>query len=161
MRPLPLLAVAALLTASPALAQSSRTACDMIPLNALEDSLGGPATIVERSDEGGRSLCNWRGGDGLSVQVHSITAASQNIVGGTPLEYFAQSQAGMTNNVGAENLAPLDGPWQAGYIIDPADNPSQSYSISFLNKDDTVTVQTFGLPKDTTIALAGVVAQGM
>ena len=161
MRPLPLLAIAALLMASPALAQSSRTACDMVPAGALEDVLGGPATIVERSDGDGISLCSWRGGEGLSMQIHSITAASQNIVGGTPLQYFAQSQAGMANNVGAENLAPLDGPWQAGYIIDPADNPSQAYSISFINKDDTVTVQTFGLTRDKAVSLAGTVAQSM
>lgn len=161
MRRLPLLAIAALLTASPALAQSSRTACDMVSPDVLEGSFGGPATIIERSDQDGVSSCNWQGGDGLHAKVTSITAASQNIVGGTPLQYFEQSQAGMASNVGAENLAAIEGPWQAGFIIDPADNPSKAYSISFINKDDTVTVQTFGLARDKAVSLAGAVAEGM
>ncbi|MHA6689249.1 hypothetical protein [Devosia sp. A449] len=161
MRQMLILATAAVLSASPALAQSSRTACDMVPSGMLEQSFGGLATLIERGDQDGVSFCNWQGGDEVYAKITSITAASQNIVGGTPLQYFAQSQAGMADNVGAENLAPLDGPWQAGFIIDPADNPSQAYSISFINQDDTVTVATFGLPRDKAVALAGAVAAGM
>jgi hypothetical protein len=161
MRQLPILAIAAVLTASPALAQSTRAACDMVPVGVLEESFGGAATVIERGGEDGVSFCNWQGGEEHYAKITAITAASQNIVGGTPLQYFAQSQAGMASNVGAENLAPLAGPWQAGFIIDPADNPSQSYSISFINKDDTVTVQTFRLPRDKAISLAGAVADGM
>ncbi|MDB5586869.1 MAG: hypothetical protein JWP26_1839 [Devosia sp.] len=161
MRFLPLLVLAALLTVSPAMAQSSRTACDMVSPGVLEDSFGGLATIIEQSEQDGVSFCNWQGGDGLYAKVTSITAASQNITGGTPLQYFEQSQAGMASNVGAENLAPLEGPWQAGFIVDPAENPSKAYSISFINKDDTVTVQTFGLARDEAVSLAEAVAAGM
>ncbi|MET3897683.1 hypothetical protein ABIB57_001629 [Devosia sp. UYZn731] len=156
-------ALAALSLTLPAAAQSSRVACEMAPQAALEQSLGAPGQIVERVDQDGISLCKWQAGDGLIVKLHSITAASQGISGGTPLEYFEQHEADRIANVGAANITTLEGPWQSAQIIDVTTepNPQQFYSITFLNKDDTVTVETYGMPKQSAVDLAEAVAGAM
>lgn len=156
--------VALLLTASAAQAQSNRDACTMLPDTELDAMLGADREIVEQHGAGtGVSLCHWGGGEGMGIRLHSITAVSQNIVGGTPLDYFLQNQGYQIESLTPANAHELSGPWQAGYMVDVTTepNPDQVYSITFLNKDDTVTLETYGLAKDMTRQLAEAVAAGM
>ncbi|ODT80729.1 MAG: hypothetical protein ABS76_14760 [Pelagibacterium sp. SCN 64-44] len=159
------LAVFSLLLLTPAaFAQSSRDACDMVEQSQLETLFGAAPEIVEQHGAGsGVSLCHWSGGAGKGVRLHSITAASQNVVGGTPLDYFLQHQAYQIESLTAANATELPGPWQAAYIVDVTTepNPEQVYSVTFINQDDTVTVETYGLPKAETIGLAEAVAERM
>ncbi|MCR6671095.1 hypothetical protein [Devosia ginsengisoli] len=161
----PIFAVAALLLLTPAaFAQASRDACDMIDKNGLEALLGPAPDIVEQHGAGtGVSFCHWSSGEGAGVRLHSITAMSQNIVGGTPLDYFRQSQDYQIESLTPANAHEIVGPWQAGYMVDVTTepNPDQVYSITFINKDDTVTVETYGLPSENTMSLAEAVAAGM
>lgn len=154
---------ACLISSLPAHAQSTRIACDMATSDMLEQSFGASAEIIERVDQDGISLCKWQAGDGLIIKLHSITAASQGIAGGTPLQYFEQHAADRIASVGAANISSLEGPWQSAQIVDVTTepNPQQFYSITFINKDDTVTVETFGMPRQTTVDLAGAVAKAM
>lgn len=145
-------------------AQSSRDACGMLDADLLQTTLGTTPEIAEQSGAGtGVSSCHWRGADEQSVRLQSITEASQGIVGGTALQYFEQHAADRVANVGAANIAEIAGPWQAAQIVDVITeaNPQQFYSITFLAKDDTVTLETYGLPKETTISLAEAVAEAM
>ena len=151
------------LSTAAAQAQSSRDACAMMPTVELEAVLGTTPELVEESGAGtGVSFCHWRGADGQGVQVHSITAASQGIVGGTPLEYFAQHAAARKENLGPQNVRDIDGPWQAATLVEVADdNPDQFFSISLINKDDTVTLETYGLDVSITRSLAEAVTRAM
>ncbi|KQT48312.1 hypothetical protein ASG47_08135 [Devosia sp. Leaf420] len=165
MRLVPVFALGLLVLAPlPAEAQSTRDACTLLDKNLLTETLGQEPELREENGAGtGVSLCSWRGGEGEGVRVHSITAVSQNIVGGTPLEYFKQHQGYKFEELTAANVATIEGPWQAGYLVDVTTepNPDQLYVLTFINKDDTVTIETYGLPKETTVALAESVARGM
>jgi len=151
------------LPAGTALAQSSRDACTLMPMSELQAVLGSAPTQVEEQGAGtGTSFCHWRGADGQGVQLHWITAASQGIVGGTPLEYFTQRATARKENLGAQNVQDIDGPWQAATLVDiKEDNPDQVRSVSLINKDDTVTVETYGLDVSVTRSLAEAVARAM
>lgn len=146
---------------TPALAQS-RDACAMLQTTDVEAVLGTTAEVVEENGAGtGMSLCNWRNEEGQGVRLHSITAASQGIVGGTPLDYFRQTADARKQELG-DMVQNLDGPWQAGMMFNSIENnPDMVFSVSFINKDDTVTLETYGLDIDDTTGLAAKVAQGM
>ena len=165
MRLIPVLALGLLvLLPVSAEAQSTRDACTLLDKDLLTKTLGQEPELREENGAGtGVSLCSWRGGEGVGVRVHSITAVSQNISGGTPLEYFKQHEGYKFEELGAANVAAIEGPWQAGYFVDVTTepNPDTVYSLTFINKDDTVTIETYGLPKETTVSLASSVAEGM
>ena len=146
-----------------AMAQTNRDACTLMPMSELQAVLGPAPTQVEEQGAGtGMSLCHWRGADGQGVLLHSFTAASQGIVGGTPLEYFAQHAAGRKQDLGEQNVQDIEGPWQAATLVDiKENNPDQVHSISLINKDDTVTVETYGLDVSVTRSLAEAVARAM
>lgn len=142
----------------------SRDACEMVDMALVTEAFGAEPILVEKSGEGtGISYCNWTGGEGLYLKITSLTAEAQGIVGGTPLDYFLQNQANEIETSGAANVAPLDGPWQAGFRVDVTteDNSQQFYGTVFLNKDDTVNFQTFGLPKEVHASLVDAVAKAM
>jgi hypothetical protein len=165
MRFVPVLALSLLVFAPvSAEAQSTRDACTLLDKDLLEETLGQAPELREENGAGtGVSLCNWRGGEGVGVRVHSITAVSQNIVGGTPLDYFKQHEGYQFEQLGEANISAIEGPWQAGYVVDVTTepNPDAVYSLTFINKDDTVTIETYGLAKETTVLLAEAVARGM
>lgn len=153
-----------LLPVTAAHAQSSRDACEMLDASLLQTTLGTTSEIAEQSGAGtGISFCHWRGADEQGVRLHSITQASQGIVGGTALEYFEQHATNQVANLGAANVSTIEGPWQSAQMVDVTTeaNPQQFYSITFINKDDTVTVETYGLPKQATITVASAVAEAM
>lgn len=165
MRIAPFVALIALLLAAPAVqAQSSRDACTMLDSGQLDAAIGADREIAEEHGAGtGFSLCHWRGTQGAGIRLHSITAVAQNIVGGTPLQYFQQGQANQIESLTPANAHEIAGPWQAGYMVDVTTepNPDEVYSVTFINKDDTVTVETYGLPKEQTVSLAEAVASAM
>jgi hypothetical protein len=123
--------------------------------------LGAAPEVREQSGAGtGMSLCSWKGED-RTIRITSITAVSQNIVGGTPLEYFEQ-HANAQKSSFPEIIHDLEGPWQAGFIWDIVeDNPQEAVTITFINKDDTVTLETFELGRNASVSLAEVVASAM
>src|SRR5690554_1408868 len=124
-----LVLLAALSLTAPAQAQS-REACDMVPRDQLEALLGAAPEVREQSGAGtGMSLCSWKGED-RTIRITSITAVSQNIVGGTPLEYFEQ-HANAQKSSFPEIIHDLEGPWQAGFIWDIVeDNPQEAVTIT-------------------------------
>ena len=156
-----LILLATVCVTAPALAQS-REACDMVPRATLETLLGANPTNTEASGQGtGMSLCAWRGEDGKKIVVTSITAESQGITGGTPLDYFNQ-HANDRKATYPDIVHDLPGIWQARYIWDfDEPNPEAAVTLSFLNKDDTVTLDTFGLGREASIALATTLAEAM
>jgi hypothetical protein len=158
---LALVLLAAFCLTAPALAQS-RDACEMVPADQLTALLGTAPKIGEQSGAGtGMSLCSWKSEEGPMIRLTSITAASQKIVGGTPLQYFEQHATDQKARF-PEIIHDLEGSWQAGFIWDIVeDNPQQAVTITFLNKDDTVTLETFQLGRDASIGLAEAIAAAM
>jgi hypothetical protein len=155
-----LILLATISLTAPTMAQS-REACEMVPKAVLEALLGANPTIDETQGQGtGMSLCAWRGAD-KKIVVTSITAESQQITGGTPLDYFNQ-YADDRKATYPDIVHDLPGIWQAGYIWDFEEpNPENVVTLSYLNKDDTVTLNTFGLGREASIALATAIAEAM
>lgn len=46
-------------------------------------------------------------------------------------------------------------------MFDPADNPTKAMTVTFLQNDDTVTLQTFGIGASAVEALAKTIAASM
>lgn len=156
-----LLAIASSVTAAPV--DPETPACKMIPMNVLKPLLGEPVVIDQTNNPTvGMSNCFWTGSTkGARVGVHYITFASQKIQGGTALQYFRQSEQNQRERVGTQHYKTVDGLGQAAYIFDPAENPTRAVSITFLQNDDTVTLDTFGLGASAAEALAKGIAAAM
>ena len=63
--------------------------------------------------------------------------------------------------IGAQHFKDLPGIGQAAFMFDPADNPTRAVTISFLQNNDTVTLQTMGIGADAATALAKAIAASM
>lgn len=138
-------------------------ACKMIPADALKPLLGEPVVIDQTNNPTpGMSNCFWKGSTtNARVGVHAITFASQKIQGGTALQYFRQSEQSQRERVGTQHYRTVDGLGQAAYMFDPAENPSKAVTITFLQNDDTVTLETYGLGAPAAEALAKNIAAAM
>lgn len=156
-----LLVIASSVVAAPV--DPETPACKMIAMDALKPLLGEPVVIDQTNNPtAGISNCFWKGSTkGARVGVHYITFASQKIQGGTALQYFRQSEQNQRERVGMQHYKTVDGLGQAAYMFDPAENPTRAVSITFLQNDDTVTLDTFGLGAPAAEALAKNIAAAM
>jgi len=138
-------------------------ACKMIPGDALKPLLGEPVVIRETNKATeGVSNCFWKGAkDGAHVGLHYITFASQKVQGGTALDYFRQNEQSRKQRGGQDNYKPAEGIGQAAFMFDPPNNPTQAVTIYFLQNDDTVTLETYGIGAPAALALAKSIAESM
>lgn len=138
-------------------------ACKMISVDALKTLLGAPVVIDQTNNPTpGMSNCFWKGSTkNARVGVHFITFASQKIQGGTALQYFRQSEQSQRERVGTQHYKTVDGLGQAAYMFDPTENPGKAVTITFLQNDDTVTLETYGLGAAAAEALAKNIAAAM
>lgn len=155
------LAAPATLSAGPV--DPETPACKLIPAAALTPLLGEPVVIRQTNKAAeGVSNCFWRGATkGADIGLHVITFASQKVQGGTALQYFRQSEQNQRERVGPQHYRTIDGLGQAAFMFDPADNPTKAVTITFLQNDDTVTLQTFGIGASAAETLAKTVAASM
>jgi hypothetical protein len=152
----------ALTLTAPALAQS-RAACEMASAELLASVLGSYELRETQDPAPGISLCSWRGEEGKYITIHSVTAEGDGINKEDALEGFEIATAVRKEQM-PSYVHDLEGPWQAAYIVEDSNeetNPDRAFSISFINKGDTVTVQTAFIERETAIALAEEVAGGM
>lgn len=156
-----LLAITSSAAAAPA--DPETPACKMISMDTLKPLLGEPVVIRETNKAtGGISNCFWKGSTkGAHVGVHYITFASQKIQGGTALQYFQQSERNQRERVGAQHYKTVNGLGQAAYMFDPTENPTRAVTITFLQNDDTVTLETYGIGATAAEALAKNIAAAM
>jgi hypothetical protein len=156
------LLVALSLTA-PALGQS-REACEMATPDLLASALGQEYEIYETQNPApGMSFCAWKGQDRKIINIHSVTAESEGIDEDQAVEAFNIYLAVQKEQLPGY-VHELEGPWQSAYIIEDANeatNPDHAFCISFVNKGDSVTVQTAFVGRDIAIGLAEKVAEGM
>lgn len=148
--------------ASVSWAEDERTpACSLLLTTDISRIVGMPLEISERNGNEGASNCRWsvKGVDGKHIRFTRITTESQRITG-TPLQYFEQIMSYYAERIGQDTVKKIDGPWLAAFTIDPSENPTNAHSVSFLRSDGklTVTVETFGFPRERNIELAKAVA---
>lgn len=158
-----ILSLVSLVQTQAAPAGAETPACKLLSINWLKPLLGEPVAIRETNNPtSGVSNCFWRGAkDGVHVGLHFITFASQKVQGGNALQYFQQSAASQKERIGVQHFMDIAGLGQAAFMLNPEVNPSQAVTITFLQNDDTVTLETYGLGAAAAEALAKNIAAAM
>ena len=149
------LALTAGMGASAARAEGPVPACDLLTPAGIAEVAGASAEPDGSSGDAGTGKCRWRVGEEHLISATLVTEATLGVTGGSVLDYFRQAERNFRDTVPPEETRDLPGIGLGAYLFSTAvNNPDEAVSVTATNGRDFITIDTFGLPEEVTIALA-------